>query len=91
MTRDDINKYLAAILTTLADVTGPVGESTIYIALGCDLGKWTQLRSIMLGAGLIRTSDAWGIELTAAGRVLAEKITAIVEKQAGDLTAQASI
>lgn len=76
MTKQEANKYLCAILTTLAEVPF-APESSIYLAMGMDLGKWQTIRAILLQAGLA-TSEGYAMTITAKGRELAAKINQMV-------------
>jgi hypothetical protein len=75
MTRNEINVYLAAILTTLHDLNTDCAESTVYLRLGCDFGKYETLRRILVAGGLVTIQDN-RISLTTEGHAMAEKCNA---------------
>lgn len=76
MSKQEINKYLCAILTTLNEVDF-APESMIYLAIGADLSKWQSLKGMLCAAGLA-TSEHYAMRITAKGRELAAKINALV-------------
>ena len=75
MTRNELNARLAAVLTTLAELNTDAAESTIYLALGMDIEKYTVIKSIMT-AGDLATVRGNRIALTAKGREIAMKCNA---------------
>jgi hypothetical protein len=70
--KNEANKYLCAILTTLAEVEF-APESMIYLAIGADMHKWEILKAILCSSGLA-TSDNHAMSITAKGKELATKI-----------------
>jgi hypothetical protein len=76
MNKNEINKYLCAILTTLAEVPF-APESMIYLAMGADLSKWQTLKALLCSSGLA-TSENYAMSITAKGRELAAKINAMI-------------
>jgi len=76
MNKNEINKYLCVILTTLAEVPY-ASESSIYLAIGADLSKWQTLKVILCSSGLA-TSEGYAMTITDKGRALAEKINQFV-------------
>ena len=74
MTKHEINVYLCAILTTLAEVEYSP-ESSIYLAIGADLSKWHELKALLTSAGLI-TTEFNAVKITDLGRLMADKINA---------------
>ena len=76
MTKNEINKYLCAILTTLNEVAF-APESMIYLAIGADLSKWQTLKVLLCSAGLA-TSENYAMRITAKGKELAGKINAMM-------------
>ena len=79
MTREQLNTYLAAILTTALETEpSPVPESMAYIALGSDMSAWSVVRSVLESAKLA-TFQGHAIRLTAAGRAVAEKCNAALD------------
>jgi hypothetical protein len=76
MTKQEINKYLCAILPTLNEVDY-APESMIYLAIGADAGKWEVLKVLLCSSGLA-TSENYAMRITAKGRELAAKINAFV-------------
>lgn len=76
MTRDQLNAYLCAILTTALETEpAPFPESTGYLATGMNMTAWCKIKAIMEGAGLV-TMTGNAIRLTDAGRKLAREIEA---------------
>jgi hypothetical protein len=73
MTRNEINQYLCAILTTLRELDTDAAESTIYLAMGMDLPKYEQIRDIAIAAKLI-VVQSHRISLTEAGKEMADRI-----------------
>lgn len=78
MTRDQINVFLAACLTTLAEMDCPAPESSFYIALEMNLADWQLIRQILLSANLA-TISANAVSITAKGREMAAKIEASIK------------
>lgn len=78
MTRNELNTYLAAILTTLAEVDGGCAESTVYIALGMDIHKYNEVREILVVAQLVAIDQCNWMKLTAKGREIADKCNAFI-------------
>jgi hypothetical protein len=76
MSKNEINKYLCAILTTLNEVEF-APESMIYLAIGADMGKWETLKYMLVSARLATSEDS-AMRITPRGRELAEKINAMV-------------
>ena len=76
MTRKELNVFLAAVLTTANDIQ-PCPESSIYLALGCDIDEWQTVKGLLLSAELA-TFRGYSVTLTDKGRVLAEKCNALV-------------
>lgn len=54
MTKAEVYATVAAVLTTLLEVH-PDGapETSIYMALGCDMAKYEAIRNLLVGSGLI--------------------------------------
>lgn len=79
MTKNEANKYLCAILTTLAEVQF-APESTIYLACGADLSKWQSLKMMLVQGGLVLLGEFgdYTVSITDKGRELANKINAAV-------------
>jgi len=76
MTHNELNCYLAAILTTALETEpGPFPETMAYLALGSDMAKWTTVKGL-LQATKLATFAGHSITLTAAGRAVAEKCNA---------------
>jgi hypothetical protein len=76
MTRDELNKYLCAILTTIDEVEYSP-ESILYIGLGMDMSKWDAIRGILLAGGLA-TIDCSQVRITPKGHNLAQQINAFM-------------
>ena len=77
-TTRDINTLLAAIITTLAEVNGSP-ESMLYLGIGMDMDLWTKIRSMLVGAGIIRVQGHY-VTLTDKGRELAGQINAAIAR-----------
>lgn len=69
---------IAAVLTTALDIQ-PCPESSIYLALGCDLGKWATVKDFLQRGGLA-TFAGYSVKLTDKGRILAEKCNALAAR-----------
>ncbi len=74
MTKSEINQYLCAIITTLAEVPYSP-ESTLYLAIGGDLDKWNTLKALLINSGLM-TCSGFSCTLTITGHAMAAKINA---------------
>jgi predicted transcriptional regulator len=79
MTREQINTYLCAILSTLAETNGSP-ESMLYIGIGMDMNRWEIIRRIMLAGALVEISQAHYVTLTEKGKELAAKIDAALAR-----------
>jgi hypothetical protein len=77
MNKNEINKYLCAILTTLNEVAF-APESMIYLAIGADLSKWQTLKVFLCSGGLA-TSEGHAMRITDKGREMANKINAMMK------------
>lgn len=64
---------IAAILTTLAEVSDAAPESSVYLALGMDMDQYTTIRDVMVRLNLI-TVKSYTLRLTPLGRQTADKI-----------------
>ena len=79
MTKNQLNAYLAAILTTALETEpDPFPEFTAYLALGCNILKWSTVRE-MLTSSLMVTISNNSISLTDKGRKLARKCQASLQ------------
>jgi hypothetical protein len=78
MTRDQVNRILAAVITTLAEV--PDGEAPSGIILaglmhdGVTSDDWRGLRDILIAGKLVEPKPGHVLAITAKGRELAQKI-----------------
>ena len=70
-------RYIAAVLTTLAELDTGCPESTVYMAMGMNIHQYGELREVLVGSGLVTVSGHY-IELTPKGRELAAKCQALV-------------
>lgn len=77
MSKNELLKYIAAIVTTVAE-TEIAPESSVYMALGMDMEKYQIVRNVMVGAKLITVSGN-AIRLTDAGKEMADKVNALVK------------
>lgn len=77
MTNNEIITYLAAILTTLAESDG-TPESTLYLAVGMDMTKWETVKAILTGESWISIAPSHWVTITDSGRVMADKINAVL-------------
>lgn len=79
MERNQTNKWLACIISTLAEVDGaPAGH--VYMALmadGCSHGDFMQLQTILVSGGIC-TLAGNVLALTAAGKEMAVEINAAI-------------
>lgn len=80
MDRNQLNIYLCAVLTTLADVDF-APETTVYLALGCDFGAWQTVKTCLLAGGLATAQDST-LKITAEGRAVAARVNALVKQTA---------
>lgn len=78
MTIPEIHKYIAAILTTIAE-TGTAIESYCYLAVGSDIHKWNTLKHVMLESGMV-TIKSNVVSLTPKGKELADKCNTLLTK-----------
>jgi hypothetical protein len=77
MTNDQMNVYLAAVLTTALETEpSPFPESMGYIATGCDMTTWADIVNVLVGARLM-TSYGHELRLTELGRKIARKCQAV--------------
>ena len=74
MTRDELNKYLCAIITTLDEVPF-APESSLYMAMGMDMSKWETVKQVLV-AGNLATFHGFAAYITPAGHAMAAKINA---------------
>ena len=72
MTRNELNQKLAAVLCTLAEVEY-APESSIYLALGCDLDDFEIVKNTLTSAGLAK-SYGNAMSITPAGRAMVVQI-----------------
>ena len=77
MSKNEINKYLCAILTTLSEVEF-APESTIYLAIGADMGKWETLKYMLVSARLA-TSEGSAMRITPRGRKFSAEINSMMK------------
>ena len=76
MTKNQIMTYVAAILTTALETEpSPFPESYAYMAMGCDMQKWEQIRGLLIASDLIAIRGN-AISLTAKGRDVAQQCNA---------------
>lgn len=78
MTRDELNKNLCAVITTLDEVGWSV-ESTLYIALGCDMETWETVKTILVSSHLA-TVESYRVTITPTGHAMAVKINAFMAR-----------
>jgi hypothetical protein len=74
MDRNELNKMLCAIITTLEEVES-APENILYVGTGCDLAKYETVKSVLIG-GNLATLDNREMRLTQAGHDMAAKINA---------------
>lgn len=78
MTRNEINTYLCAVLTTLADLDGqPAPRSSLYLALNMEIARFEMIETLLTKAGLV-TVTSETMKLTDAGRAMVVKIKAAI-------------
>jgi hypothetical protein len=82
MDKDKLLMRLACVMATLVETAG-VGEqvpaSTIYLALGCDLGAYDRLVSVGTQMGWLKATSTT-LALTFDGQRQAEKFSAVLAK-----------
>ena len=76
MTRDELNKKLCAVITTLDEVDF-APESSLYLGMGSSLEDWQTVKSVLI-AGNLATIECNAVRITPAGHALADKINAFV-------------
>jgi hypothetical protein len=64
---------LIAILETLNETDGGP-ESSIYLAMGCDMSAWEVYRGILVAADWVSIAHHW-VSLTDKGRALCADLT----------------
>ena len=74
MTRDELNKNLCAIITTLDEVPF-APESSLYMAMGMDMYKWETVKQVLV-AGNLATFHGFAAYITPIGHAMAAKINA---------------
>ena len=73
MTRNQANKFLAAILTTALETEpAPFPETMAYLAMGSNVENWQTIRRIM-DQGELATFTGNSIALTDKGRDIARQ------------------
>lgn len=65
MTRDELNKYLCAVITTLDEVEYSP-ESTLYLGLGSSMDTWNTVKSVLIN-GNLATIENSTVRITPAG------------------------
>ena len=75
MTATEIKMKLAGLLVTLAEETGPVPASSLYLALGSSMSDYQTVTGVGSKMGWIKVT-ASTLALTATGRVIAGKFAA---------------
>jgi len=78
MTRDELNKSLCAIITTLDEVPY-APESSLYIAMGMDMEKWNIVKQVLTESG-VATFHGYAAYITPAGKSLAAMINSSMRK-----------
>jgi hypothetical protein len=72
MNKQETNQKLASILTTLHEEED-AAESTIYLALGCNIENFELLKDLLVKSGMV-VSKFNRLSITSLGRTLANKI-----------------
>lgn len=73
MTKNEMNTYLAAVLTTLLEMPGHWSPCTpVYMALGCDMAAFMQVKHV-LQIGKLAECTPETITLTGNGVAKAKK------------------
>lgn len=82
MTRNEINTYLCAVLTTLAELKPGefTPESSFYMACGSDIEKWNSVLAVLLNNKMV-TNHNHCLVLTKVGREMADLINADLKKR----------
>lgn len=73
MNRQMLNVIMSIIIETLDEAGTDCAESTIYMAIGSDINLYSEVKSILVGAGIISISFH-RCSLTEKGKQLAQKI-----------------
>lgn len=79
ISKDELFKIVAAILTSLHESDSGTPESMLYIVCGMDMDKWNYVRGIMLRADWISIKGNY-VTLTAGGTKTAIEINAALAK-----------
>lgn len=79
MTRDELNKTLCAVITTLDEVEYSP-ESSLYLGLGMDMDKWNLIKQILI-AGNLATIEYHRVTIAPAGKVLAARINSFIARE----------
>jgi hypothetical protein len=82
MDRNELNQILGAILGTLAE-TGEAPESSLYMLVGMNMGKWEQVRGILVGNRLIEIDATHAVRPTKSGLDLGQKVNETLAKAKG--------
>ena len=72
MDKNELLTRIAAILTTLDETKGSP-ESMLYIFMGMDMDKWSQVRNILIDADLVQIKSHY-VTLTPKGKETAQKL-----------------
>jgi len=76
MTRDELNKNLCAIITTLDEVPF-AQESYLYMSMGMDMSKWETVKQVLV-AGNLATFHGFSAYITPAGHAMAETVKQVL-------------
>jgi hypothetical protein len=83
MSKNQMNSYLCAVLSTLLAMEGhSAPETPIYMALGCDMGVFGLVKQTLCTAGLC-TSEAHTLTLTDNGVSMAKQVDAFAAQVSG--------
>ncbi len=80
MTRQQLQIIAAVITTALETEPAPFPESYAYIAGGCDLHLWHDIKTELLLREVITIEAGPTIKLTDKGRKLARTFNAVIQK-----------
>lgn len=75
MTRNQLNQYLAATITTLDEVDF-APETSLYLGLGSDMEIWDTVKTVLQAGNLATFDTDYTVKITPEGHALAAKINA---------------
>jgi hypothetical protein len=70
---------LAAVLTTALDIGGAVPKGPLYLALGCDIDRWSVVEALLVKIQLAQVTSET-LTLTQKGQELAKRLESVLQK-----------